>query len=687
MSELVTRKPLRRAHFRPANYSLLDRKGEEEEMSAASDPERPSSSNAGGFSNQDSDEMSEPRLWEDVYESLIVLCLFSAFGVFLVCLPFLPKAHHSSEDAVHIVRTVVILTFSLFALTAIIYLLYNRKNLHYRGLILWPHRCQKCYQLFKDFHKYREVPSTSKVCDDFRTELSIPMNKSPLYLTCIFSTIVIGYYIFNFSALLACAFLDESQDSFGPTDIVGGTIDDLVLIVATYIVSFRFIPMFYDAHLVGLPKLRWLMVLIAGVSIWIAVFKLTQPFTQLTGTKDPTVFSFPSNCTLTDVMHGATHIAEPFSVELPCIIACFVIELWTHVLPYYDTIASENRSLENCQHCHEDRKLTTGFSAVSFWKCCGTTCKDIPEKQPLLWAKCHPKYQSISFTELAEKENKKPNYKDPLRLKTESMDNHYSSINQASKKYVKSSEMGRNKSNRRLSKRLKIFLAMTVVASGLYFGISNVLLTTEVSGSFLDPTTGRYLQVGLRMVAFTPELFLILHHKRMTSKHGGSRTRQVDSVGGQMNDNFFLVLLTGAALFDLICLVSSMGDIIYNPSQSTSNIILHSISFVCSAFGLIRIGMEAVFLLCVHHQQLENQFEWEWTLLCLSYIGMVNVTQWLLDSLIHKVTSPLAFPDLVEFFDGQVGEVLGVVIVPFFNLYELYVAIYAYEVYTMLRAL
>ena len=77
--------------------------------------------------------------------------------------------------------------------------------------------------------------------------------------------------------------------------------------------------------------------------------------------------------------------------------------------------------------------------------------------------------------------------------------------------------------------------------------------------------------------------------------------------------------------------------------------------------------------MCVPYQLLKTHAEWEWTLLCLLYIGMVNITQWLFDSLLHKVTSPIAFPELVIFFEEQVGGALGIIVSPFFHLYELHV--------------
>ena len=64
---------------------------------------------------------------------------------------------------------------------------------------------------------------------------------------------------------------------------------------------------------------------------------------------------------------------------------------------------------------------------------------------------------------------------------------------------------------------------------------------------------------------------------------------------------------------------------------------------------------------------------------------MTNAIQWMWDSLIHEAGSPLAWPVLGMFFNGQVGKVIGMLFVPFLHLYELHVAIMAYEVYKMTR--
>ena len=92
-----------------------------------------------------------------------------------------------------------------------------------------------------------------------------------------------------------------------------------------------------------------------------------------------------------------------------------------------------------------------------------------------------------------------------------------------------------------------------------------------------------------------------------------------------------------------------------------------------------------MFILRVQRQLLSEN-EVGWTLFCLLCISMANATQWLWDSLIHDVHSPVAWPVLTTFFAGHVGAVIGMLLVPFTHLYELHTSILAYEVFKSVRS-
>ena len=91
----------------------------------------------------------KPRLWEDTYISLVVMCLFTVSGFLLICLPFLPKTDsgEASDNTSYIICKVVIMVASVFGLIAILNLLYTKEKLHDSGLALWPHQCKHCSRL------------------------------------------------------------------------------------------------------------------------------------------------------------------------------------------------------------------------------------------------------------------------------------------------------------------------------------------------------------------------------------------------------------------------------------------------------------------------------------------------------------------------------------------------------------
>ena len=114
----------------------------------------------------------------------------------------------------------------------------------------------------------------------------------------------------------------------------------------------------------------------------IAILKLTQPLLHLINSKDPTVISSPSNCSLADVMAGAAHITDPFTVELPILIACFMVELWSRFLPFFPNDLTVTQHIkENCPEDHQITQQSSWFSVFSSWE---YHRKDTPEIQPLL---------------------------------------------------------------------------------------------------------------------------------------------------------------------------------------------------------------------------------------------------------------------------------------------------------------
>ena len=655
--------------------SLTTRKREDTGINLVNDHEGPSSSDLAGLMFQESDgEHIQPKLWGGAYTSLVILCAFSVFGVLIVSLPVLPKAF-SSDKTTAIICDAIVSAFCLFALVAITSLLRNKEKLHKSGLVLWPHSCQRCYHVFKYLHNHsrtllptstRHFAKSIEASVDNR-EYLLPINKSPLYLMYIFGTVVISFRTFNFFASIICTVIDDSQHEFHTqekTDIAFNILIDLYVIVTVFIVNFRFVPNFFNAHMIGIPKLRWSVVLITGVSVWIAVLSVTSPFASLTDNNNTDNIS-SSHCILYDIMQGAEDLSEPFSVELPIMIASFMLELWSRFLPCY-IHGLTNQSFENWPEDHKNIQ-SNSRSLLSCWKRC---LKDDPEKQPLLRAKYETNYQELVIIGNNESNLKQ----DP----TSDSNSQNFDATPASNALLNSRN---SKSKANSPKWLELSIAVMLVLSGLYFGISNLFVVKYIADLFDGMNSGLYLQLLAKMIFFTPELVLVFKQRRMTRQADGSYKARLDLAAGDYgNDKIFIFLMSGSVLFNIFCIVCGMGILIETPLLPF-DIFIHVLSVIASVFGIFRMCTEAVFLLCVHRQHIETDSERDWTLRCLLYMSMANVAQWLYDTIIYETTSPVAWPELVTFFEGQVGNVAGVSLVPFFHLYTLHVAIFAFEVF------
>ena len=304
---------------------------------------------------------------------------------------------------------------NVFALAAILNLLYIKEKLHDSGLALWPHQCEHCSRLVnilsfrqnalgRQDSRYENIESSEESTD----EHDIPVNRASLYVTYIFGMIVIGFVIFNILSVLICSIMDESfhvLQSQDTKDIVIIILYDLYLIIAIYFTIFRFIPAFFDAHLVGIPKLRWLAVLLTGQSVWLAFKRLAKPFALLTNGHDPYVYKFSANCTLISIMDGAYAISLPFFVEHSIMIACFMIGLWSRFLPRYMRSLTK-RSFEAHRKDHRKGSVGSKSTVLRCFSFHERFKKDNQEKQHCLRGIDEPRYESICLQDMAAVEDR-----------------------------------------------------------------------------------------------------------------------------------------------------------------------------------------------------------------------------------------------------------------------------------------
>ena len=86
------------------------------------------------------------------------------------------------------------------------------------------------------------------------------------------------------------------------------------------------------------------------------------------------------------------------------------------------------------------------------------------------------------------------------------------------------------------------------------------------------------------------------------------------------------------------------------------------------------------FLVVVQRQEIGGTDQARWTLICLIYTGILNATQWAIESL--EIAS---WVELTTFYGHTQGMVIGVLLEPLTSLYGIHSAMIAYEAYKTVR--
>ena len=106
-------------------------------------------------------------------------------------------------------------------------------------------------------------------------------------------------------------------------------------------------------------------------------------------------------------------------------------------------------------------------------------------------------------------------------------------------------------------------MASTLLICVIYFGISNLLLAGD------SKVRGRYRQWLLWMAFVTPELVILFKNTRVARKDSGigleRRPRRSAHGSSDENKNVLLLTLSGACLYEMSCLFSSVGNLFAAP--------------------------------------------------------------------------------------------------------------------------
>ena len=636
-----------------------------------------------------------PRLWSGDFTSVVILCLFSGSAVVVICIPFLPQRHSnkSFDEDVYLIRDIFLIVLIAISIASAANMVRKRDIFHELGLALWPNRCKHCSRVLEQLRRHQEAicEGDSSFLDtdssQSNSEHHLPMDtiKSNLYVTYIFAALATCFLALQSGTKIVC-FLDDSVGKPSGHVVLKSILGiclDCCAFCALYFINFRFIPFFHDAHFVAIPKLLRSIILIMGVAFWLAISNLAKPFNIMMDGQKTSIYPCSFNGTGTEFMMGLRSIAEPFYVELPIMVVWIMKETWSRFLPRHT-----KSIIEQVNKSYTGSSLRQQLSVSSLCTALKSILKTFNEKRASSNKKCRKSLTNNGRTTGTVRYGSMTSNSRSERTSNESSGDKDHGDTSPQRSMGCSSK--NKQSNRQLVKRLEICAAVLAVVCTIYFGISKLLLA-EYSGheNPEDALRGRYVQWFARIALFTPGILAILRHRITTRREDGAYDIRMDtqSLDGSYTGNEKLLVLTctGACLYEISCFIASLGNIFQVSEISHTLLVLSAVSVLSSVFGTIRKSLETIFLLRVHRQSLKRN-EVGWTLFCLLYMGMANATQWLWDSLIHDVHSPVAWPVLTTFFAGRVGAAIGMLLVPFTHLYELHTAILAYEIFKSIRA-
>lgn len=651
---------------------------------------------------QDSEQAGMTRRsWTTIHSSMVMLCLCTALGVLVICVPFLPRrnSNGSFDPTPFICRSAILGVLAILALIVMLVMVVKREKLHEKGFVIWPQHCEHCaFVMSKIRRDDVNIRSSAENLHSLHRSYQMDTYKSPtikstLYITYIFSGLSICFMISTSAIPIICIMDDSASTPASQTlpEVIAGGLLIICLFFAVYLVSFRFIPIYSEAHFIAVPKLRWAMVLLAGGAIWMALVKLIRPFAIFANGDNRMIYPCALNSTVGEFLKGVNDISQPFYVELAFMLAWQMMGMWLRFLP-----GNVRGTLEQIKRDHPEvsskGKLTVQSSCFNFSRIFKSIVNEakiiLPNQEAAIML-------NMSHNPLDDTLHQGGNaFETVLSQRITGGISRSTTSDQVDDRIPETSDPsqqdpGLNNINQRYRgyNLSEMSLAISLVVSGVYFGVSNFLTgETHYKESSASSIRGLYVQYFLKILYILPILILICIHKKIALKIDHYAVKNLSPfIPSHGNYSMLLLTLTGACLFDMSFLAASVGNLSTLSALSRDEIILNIASLFSSLFDIWRKSTETIFLLCILRQYQVREHDTMWTLVCLSCVGIANATHWLWDSFIHEAGSELAWPVLVMIFDGNIGQVIGMLLVPFVHLYGLHTATLAFEIFKIVR--
>ena len=397
---------------------------------------------------------------------------------------------------------------------------------------------------------------------------------------------------------------------------------------------------YYDAAFVDIHKFTFPLAVMFAGCFWITAVKILNPLGELTTSKygQPDYPCFlPGNFGLFTKRQEIT--LDPFYAECAIIGAAMMSQMWNSILP---------------EALLKTAKSTSRFQSLGptyFGPWWGTISA---------WLKNILHFRKFRFLLLGSFKEERQSLVPKSRDRTEG-------------------EFREPPLNITLTVAFYVLLGIT------YFSLRQVLYYSSLGLQESLPSTEitlTYLKWFLHIVFYLP--LIMMYHFRifLTDSAKTFRPRHtVSLVSGLIgeHDRVILVSCVGIFILNIFRFVSAVGILAEIPWPH-ENTVLACYTGIFAIFQTYSAWVMTSFLVVVQRQEIVGADQARWTLICLIYTGILNATQWAIDSL--EIAS---WVELTTFYGHTQGKAIGFFLEPLTSLYGIHSAMVAYEAYKTVR--
>ena len=599
-------------------------------------------------------EQVDAGVKRSVYHNSLMLCFTLSLGICAAVLPSLPFGENDTNsprgDLIYAITRSCLTVVLIFFETFVWYVVRKRDNFHEKQEVFWPLRCRHCahavgllpYLTNNDEDGEAESLSSSsdRKANPFSEvhQLYHKPHMSLLNTFYFFGTIaVINLPIPLLDNIMCLITLDGSV--VANVVLVGQVLLDFTFATLILFAIF-FFRNYYDAAFVDRQKFTFpLSVAVAGC-FWIVAVKIILPLGELMtsnyGQPDYSC-SLPGNFELFSKHHELA--LTPFYAESAIIAAAMMWQMWYSTLP--GALLKTAQSTSQCQ--------SLGPTYVGpFWGTIRAWLKNI--------FRCRKLKFLLLGSSKEERRNLVPTPKDR-----------------------RESEFREPPLNITLTVAFYVFLGITYFSLRQVFYYSSLGLQESLPSTEITLT---YLKWFLHIVFYLP--LLVMYHFRifLTDSAKTFRPRHtVSLVSGLIGEQDRVILISCVGIFTLnIFRFASAAGILAEISGPRENTVLACYTGIFAIFQTYSAWVMTSFLVVVQRQKIVGTDQARWTLICLIYTGILNATQWAIDSL--EIAS---WVELTTFYGHTQGMVIGVLLEPLTSLYGIHSAMIAYEAYKTVR--